>query len=55
MRLLALFLLPLPLISAQFARGQENKIDVDQFHLETIEGAEAHASVDADSQAAKRR
>ena len=46
---LALFLLALPLISAQSGRGQENKIDVDQFHLEAIDGAEAHASVSTDS------
>jgi hypothetical protein len=49
MRLLALFLLVLPLISGQSASGQENKIDVDQFHLEVIEGAEAQQSVNADS------
>jgi hypothetical protein len=49
MRLLALFLLALPLIPARSVRGQENKIDVDQFHLEAIEGAEAQASVNSDS------
>jgi Carbohydrate binding domain len=49
MRLLALFLLALPFFSTQFARGQENKIDVDQFHLEAIEGAEAHVSIDAEA------
>jgi hypothetical protein len=49
MKLLASFLLALPFFSAQFAGGQENKIDVDQFHLEAIEGAETHASIDADS------
>jgi hypothetical protein len=49
MRPFALFLLALPLIIARSACGQETKIDMDQFHLETIEGAEAHASVNADS------
>ena len=49
MRLSAFFLLALPLILTQSVHGQENKIDVDQFHLETIEGAEAHAGVNADS------
>ena len=45
---LALILLALSLVSAQSGRGQENKIDVDQFHLEAIDGAEAHASVSTD-------
>jgi len=49
MRPFQLFLLALPLISAQSARGQQTKIDVDQFHLEAIEGAEAHASLSTDS------
>jgi Carbohydrate binding domain len=49
MRLLALFLLAFPVASLQSARGQENKIDVDQFHLEVIDDAEAHASVNTDS------
>ena len=49
MKPLALFLLALPLISLQSACGQENKIDVDQFHLEVIEDAEAHAAVNTDS------
>jgi hypothetical protein len=49
MRPIALFLLAFPLILAQSVQGQENKIDVDQFHLEAIEGAEAHASVNTDS------
>jgi hypothetical protein len=46
---LALFLLAPPLISPQSVRGQENKIDVDQFHLEAIDGAEARASGSTDS------
>jgi hypothetical protein len=49
MRSFALFLLAFPLFFSQPACGQENKIDPDQFHLETIEGAEAHAGVNADS------
>jgi hypothetical protein len=49
MRLLALFLLAFPVAPLQSARGQETKIDVDQFHLEVIEDAEARASVNTDS------
>ncbi len=38
-------LLILSLLSAQFVHAQETKIDVDRFHLEAIQGAEAHATV----------
>ena len=49
MRSLALVLLVLALFAAPSLRGQETPIDVGQFHLETIEGAEAHATINNDS------
>ena len=49
MRSLVLFLLAFALTLAQSVPAQENKIDVDQFRLETTEGAEAQASVNTDS------
>ena len=45
MRPFAVLLVTLSLLSAQFVRAQETKIDVDRFHLEAIQGAEAHATV----------
>jgi hypothetical protein len=49
MRSLALVLLVLPLFVARCVCGQETRIDVGQFHLETIEGAEAHATINNDA------
>ena len=49
MRLLALVLLVLPLFAARRIHGQETRIDVSQLHLETIEGAEAHATINNDA------
>jgi hypothetical protein len=45
MRPFALLLATLSLLSARFVHAQETKIDVDRFHLESIQGAEAHAAV----------
>jgi hypothetical protein len=45
MRPFAVLLVSLSLHSARFAHAQETKIDVDRFHLEAIQGAEAHAAV----------
>ena len=44
MRPFAVLLISLSLLSARFAYAQETKIEVDRFHLEAIEGAEAHAA-----------
>jgi hypothetical protein len=49
MRSLALVLLVLPLFAARCVCGQETRIDVGQFRLETIEGAEAHATINNDA------
>ena len=49
MRWLELVLLVLPLFAAPSLRGQGTGIDVGQFHLETIEGAEARAIFNNDS------
>src|ERR1700722_10930289 len=48
MRSIAVWLAALSLLSARFVQAQETKIDVDRFHLEAIEGAEAHAAVNND-------
>jgi hypothetical protein len=48
MRLFAALLVTPCLLSARFVQAQETKIDADRFHLETIEGAEAHAAVSND-------
>jgi Carbohydrate binding domain len=45
MRPFALLLISLSFLAARFAYAQETKIEVDRFHLEAIEGAEAHAAV----------
>ena len=45
MRPFAVLLLTLSLLSARLVHAQETKIDVDRFHLEAIQGAEAHATV----------
>jgi hypothetical protein len=45
MRPTALLLVTVSLLSARMVDAQETKIEVDRFHLEAIEGAEAHATV----------
>jgi hypothetical protein len=45
MRAFAELLVVLSLLFAQFVNAQETKIDADRFHLEAIQGAEAHATV----------
>ncbi len=45
MRPFAVLLLIPALLSARLVHAQETKIDVDRFHLEVIQGAEAHATV----------
>jgi hypothetical protein len=45
MRPFAVLLLIPALLSARLVHSQETKIDVDRFHLEAIQGAEAHATV----------
>jgi hypothetical protein len=48
MRPFAVLLATVSLLSARFVQAQETKIEVDRFHLETIQGAEAHATVSND-------
>ena len=48
MRPFAVLLATISLLSARFVLAQETKIGVDRFHLETIQGAEAHATVNND-------
>jgi hypothetical protein len=48
MRSFAVLLVTLSLLAAGFARAQEVKVDVERFHLEAIQGAEAHAAVAKD-------
>ena len=45
MKPIAVLLVTFSLLSARLIHAQEAKIDVDRFHLEAIEGAEAHAAV----------
>lgn len=45
MRPYTVLLVTLSLLAAGFARAQEVKVDVERFHLEVIQGAEAHATV----------
>jgi hypothetical protein len=45
MRPFAVLLVTFSLLAAGFARAQEVKVDVERFHLEAIQGAEAHAAV----------
>ena len=48
MRPFVVFQVTLFLLSAGFVHAQESKIDVNRFHLEAIQGAEAHAAVSND-------
>src|SRR3984957_10927971 len=48
MRPFAVLLASVSLLSARLVYAQETKIEVDRFHLETIQGAEAHATVNND-------
>ena len=48
MRLFAVLLATVSLLSGRFVQAQETKIEVDRFHLEAIQGAEAHATVNND-------
>jgi hypothetical protein len=48
MRSFAGLLVTLSLLSARLTHGQETKIEVDRFHLEAIQGAEAHAAVNTE-------
>ena len=48
MRPFAVLLLTFSLFPACFVHSQETKIDADRFHLEAIQGAEAHAAVNSD-------
>lgn len=48
MRPFAVLLATFSLLSARFADAQETAIDVNRFHLEAIQGAEAHAAVTND-------
>jgi hypothetical protein len=48
MRPFAVFHVTLFLLSAGFVHAQESRIGVDRFHLEAIQGAEAHAAVSND-------
>jgi Carbohydrate binding domain len=48
MRPFALLLTTISLLSARFVQAQETKIEVDRFHLEAIQGAEARATVNND-------
>jgi Carbohydrate binding domain len=45
MRPFAISLMTFSLLAAGFAPAQEVKIEVERFHLEAIQGAEAHAAV----------
>jgi hypothetical protein len=48
MRSCPLLHVTLSLLPAVFLQAQEAKIEVERFHLETIQGAEAHAAVGND-------
>jgi len=48
MRPFAVLLVAISFLPARFVQSQETKIEVERFHLETIEGAEAHAAVNND-------
>jgi Carbohydrate binding domain len=45
MRTFAALLLTLALLPGRFLQAQEAKIEVERFHLEAMQGAEAHAAV----------
>jgi hypothetical protein len=48
MRLFPGLMVTVSLFFARLVYAQETKIEVDRFHLETIQGAEAHATVNND-------
>jgi hypothetical protein len=48
MRLFPVLLVAVSLLVARLLQAQETKIEVDRFHLETIQGAEARAAVNND-------
>jgi hypothetical protein len=48
MRLFPVLLVTVSLLVARLLQAQETKIEVDRFHLETIQGAEARAAVGND-------
>jgi hypothetical protein len=48
MRPYAVLFVTLSLLPARFVQAEEAKIGVERFHLETIQGAEAHAVVNND-------
>jgi hypothetical protein len=45
MRPFAAMLVTFSLLAAGFARAQEVKVEVERFHLEAIQGAEAHSAI----------